>query len=168
MKVACNSSPLIWLSQTGHFTLLNELFETVLIPPEVQAETVARAVGYPNAEAVRAACAAGWMVVIAPHDTDRVTMLRAQLHAGEAELLVMADEQGVEAVLVDDLRARNFATAMGLRVIGTAGILLLAHAQGLSVDVKSTLDDMRDRGFRLADSVYEAILQRIGNEDTQP
>jgi predicted nucleic acid-binding protein len=55
---------------------------------------------------------------------------------------------------------------MGLRVIGTAGILLLAYDQGMSVDVKSTLDEMRSRGFRLADSVYQAILQQIGDEDT--
>jgi predicted nucleic acid-binding protein len=79
-------------------------------------------------------------------------------------MLVMADEQGVDAVLVDDLRARNFATVMGLRVIGTAGILLLAHTRGMRVDVKSALDEMRSRGFRLADSVYQAILQRIGDE----
>jgi predicted nucleic acid-binding protein len=166
VKVACNASPLIWLSHTGRFALLHELFEGVLIPPEVRAETVERAMGYPNAETVRVACEAGWMVVVPPNDAARVTVLRAQLHAGEAETLVMAAEQGVDAVLVDDLRARNFAMVMGLRVIGTAGILLLAHDQGMSVDVKSTLDAMRSRGFRLADSVYQAILQRIGDENT--
>ena len=166
MKVACNASPLIWLSHTSHFALLQELFEAVFISPEVRAETVERARGYPNAETVRAACEAGWMVVVPPNDADQVTVLRAQLHAGEAETLVMADEQGVDAVLVDDLRARNFAMAMGLRVIGTAGILLLAYDQGISVDVKSTLDEMRSRGFRLADSVYQAILQHIGDKDT--
>ena len=74
------------------------------------------------------------------------------------------EEQGVDAVLVDDLRARHLATVMGLRVIGTAGILLLAHARGVRVDVKSALDEMRRRGFRLADAVYQAILQRIGDE----
>lgn len=166
MKVACNASPLIWLSHVGHFALLQELFEVVFIPPEVRTETVEGAMGYPNAETVRAGCEAGWMVVVPANDADRVTVLRAQLHAGEAETLVMADEQGVDAVLVDDLRARNYAMVMGLRVIGTAGILLLAHDQGMSVDVKSTLDEMRSRGFRLADSVYQAILQRIGDEDT--
>lgn len=164
MRVACNASPLIWLSHSGHFALLQDLFEVVLIPPEVQAETVERAVGYPSAQTVRSACEAGWMVVVSPTDTERVTLLRSELHAGESEMLVMADEQGVEAVLVDDLRARHLATVMGLRVIGTAGILLLAHARGLRVDVKLTLDDMRRRGFRLADSVYQAILQRISDE----
>ena len=164
MRVACNASPLIWLSQTGHFALLHDLFETVFIPPEVQAETVERAVGYPSAQAVRAACEAGWLVIVPPADADRVTLLRSELHTGEAEMMVMADEQGVEAVLVDDLRARNLATVMGLRVIGTAGILLLAHARGLRVDVQLTLDEMRRRGFRLADSVYQAILQRLRDE----
>ena len=67
------------------------------MPPEVRAETVERAMGYPNAETVRAACEAGWMVVVPPTDTSRVTLLRAQLHAGEAEMLVMAEEQGVDA-----------------------------------------------------------------------
>ena len=164
MRVACNASPLIWLSHTGHFSLLQALFEVVLIPPEVRAETVERAMGYPNAETVRAACGAGWMVVVSPTDEARVTLLRAQLHAGEAEMLVLAEEQGVDAILVDDLRARHLATAMGLRVIGTAGILLLAHALGMRVDVKSALDEMRRRGFRLADAVHQAILQRIGDE----
>jgi predicted nucleic acid-binding protein len=79
-------------------------------------------------------------------------------------MLVMADEQGVEAVLVDDLRARRLATVMGLRVIGTAGVLLLAHARGLRVDVELALDEMRRRGFRLSDSVYQAILQRLRDE----
>lgn len=40
MRVACNASLLIWLSHTGHFSLLQELFEVVFIPPEVQVETV--------------------------------------------------------------------------------------------------------------------------------
>ena len=97
VRVACNASPLLWLSHTGHFSLLQALFEVVFMPPEVRAETVERAMGYPNAETVRAACEAGWMVVVPPTDTSRVTLLRAQLHAGEAEMLVMAEEQGVDA-----------------------------------------------------------------------
>jgi len=112
VRVACNASPLIWLSHTGHFSLLQALFEVVLIPPEVRAETVERAMGYPNAETVRAACEAGWMVVVPPTDEARVTFLQAQLHAGEAEVLVMAEEQGVD----DEMRRRHAGT--GMRLMG--------------------------------------------------
>ena len=161
MKVASNASPLIWLSQASQFALLHTLFKEVMITPEVQAETVDRAAGYPNVANVRAACTAGWMVVVPPNDTNKVAVLRAQLHAGEAETLVMAYEQQVDAVLVDDLHARNFATSMGLRVIGTAGLLVLAYERGISVDVTATLDTMRRGGFRLADAVYQSIVQRV-------
>jgi predicted nucleic acid-binding protein len=162
--VASNSSPLIWLSQTGHFDLLKEVFGTVAITPEVRAETVDRAAGYPNAANVTAAIGAGWMKVIAPVDTGKVAVLKAQLHAGEAETLVMGQEQKVDVVLVDDLQARHFATAMGLKIVGTAGILLLACDRGIKLDVKTVLDSMRGSGFRLGESVYQDILKRVGQE----
>jgi hypothetical protein len=108
------------------------------------------------------------MTVVTPTDTGKVAALKAQLHAGEAETLVMGQEQSVDAVLVDDLQARNFATAMGLKVIGTAGILLLAHHKGIQLDVKAALDQMRSLGFRLKEHVYQDILKRVGQGTTLP
>ena len=88
-----------------------------------------------------------------------MTLLRSQRHAGEAAMLVMADEQGVEAVLVNDLRARNLATVMG-----TAGILLLAHARGLRVDVQLTLVRCAVEGFawltRYIRRFYNAFMMK--------
>jgi uncharacterized protein len=90
VRVASNSSPIIWLSQTGHFDLLREVFGTILITPEVWAETVDRAAGYPNATNVMVETAAQWLQVITPTDMEKIAVLKAQLHAGEAETLVMA------------------------------------------------------------------------------
>ena len=92
MTVTTDATPLIWLSQTGHFDLLGIVFNKVAISPEVRLETVDRALDYPNAANVKAAVAAGWMSVIAPADNNRVATLKVQLHAGEAETLVMAQE----------------------------------------------------------------------------
>lgn len=94
------------------------------------------------------------MSVAAPSDRSKVTPLTARLQLAEAETLVLAEEQDASAVLVDDLEARNFAKAMGLRVIGTAGTLLLAREKGITVDVAASLDTMRARGFRLSDRIY--------------
>jgi predicted nucleic acid-binding protein len=101
--------------------------------------------------------------VITPTDLEKIAVIKAQLHAGEAETLAMAAEQRVDAVLVDDLQARHFATAMGLRVIGTAGILLLAHAKGITVDVKTMLDHMRRLGFRLREQIYRCAPAAAGS-----
>lgn len=143
--------PLIWLSWAGRFDLLQTLFGKVLIAPAVYAAVVERA-----------ACPSGWMEVVSVADAGKVALLLAELHVGEAETLVLAQEQNADAVLVDDLKARNFATAMGLRIMGTAGVLLLAHEKGLGIDVKAALDVMRGRGFRLSETVYQDILRRSG------
>jgi predicted nucleic acid-binding protein len=66
------------------------VFGTILITPEVWAETVDRAAGYPNATNVMVETAAQWLQVITPTDMEKIAVLKAQLHAGEAETLVMA------------------------------------------------------------------------------
>ena len=152
--VVTNASPIIWLSQVEQFHLLNEMFDAVAISPAVYEETVIRATGYPNAIHVQHACETGWMRVITPTDAVKIAMLRTHLHVGEAETLTLAEELQAELVIVDDLHARHFAKNMNLKLIGTAGLLLLAHRRGRPVDVRAVLDRMRILGFRINDRVY--------------
>jgi len=65
-------------------------------------------------------------------------------------------------VLLDDDLARAQATRIGLRVKGTAGILLTAYQAGLLDDLKHALDDLRARGFWLSERIYQAILAAAG------
>jgi len=160
MNAVSDASPIIWLSQVMRCGLLRDLFTSIIIAPEVHVETVLRASGYPSEANVRAAIEAGWMRIVAPADMAKVRAFRAHLHMGEAQTLVLAQEQGVVA-LVDDLEARNFAKAMGLQILGTAGILLLAKRYGLRIDVKGTLDEMRALGFRLSEAVYDEITRQL-------
>jgi len=53
-----------------------------------------------------------------------------RLHRGELEVMVLAQELGADLVVMDDLLARRKAQRLGLRVVGTVGVLLLAHQQG--------------------------------------
>lgn len=48
------------------------------------------------------------------------------LHAGEAQALRVAEEQGADLLLTDDTAARLAAKQIGLPVHGTLGILLRA------------------------------------------
>ena len=163
--VVSNAGPLIWLSRIGKFEILRELFTQVWIAPEVYAEVVERAAGYPSATNVVKACAEGWFKVVNIEDTQRIDLLCAELHAGEAQSIVLALERGVKILLVDDLKARNFAVAAGLHVIGTAGILLQAYFEGEAIDVPALLNQMRQDGFRLSEKVYQDILSRIATRN---
>lgn len=160
--VVSNSGPLIWLSYIHQFQLLRQLFYEVAIPEEVRAEVVDKATGYPSASNVIRACDEGWMKAIEVQDTQKVALLCAELHAAEAAAIVLAQELGAQALLVDELKARNIASEGGLQVIGTAGILLMAHERRIQIDLKELLDQMRQSGFYLSETVYRKILSRAG------
>jgi predicted nucleic acid-binding protein len=66
------------------------------------------------------------------------------------------------ALLVDDLAARRQASAMGLHVIGTLGVLVLAKRRGLIPLVAPVVHDMRAGGHYLSDAALMAVLQAAG------
>lgn len=54
-----------------------------------------------------------------------------RLHRGELETLALAQTHRADFAILDDLLARRKARHLGVDVIGTLGILLLAHQRGL-------------------------------------
>jgi predicted nucleic acid-binding protein len=63
---------------------------------------------------------------------------------------------------MDDLRARQLAEAIGLKVTGTLGILLRAKQAGIIPAVKPLVDDIIAQGFRLSPELHRAILGLAG------
>ena len=74
-----------------------------------------------------------------------------------------AREGGLLAGL-DDLRARQLAESMGIRVIGTLGILVRAKQAGLIGTVRPLLDQIINQGFRLGPERYRDVL-RLADEE---
>jgi len=62
-------------------------------------------------------------------------------------------------VIFDDLNARRKASAMGLMITGTIGLLLLARQEGMSIDLKKNLDKLVDNGFRISKELYKQIIE---------
>ena len=58
----------------------------------------------------------------------------------------------------DPVIGHEFARIQGLRVTGTAGVLLKAKQEGHISEVKPLLDKLISQGFRLADEVKNRIL----------
>jgi predicted nucleic acid-binding protein len=65
MTVVSNSGPLINLAKVGQFTLLQDLFQHIIVPLEVFEEVVARGVGQPGAAETSTA---QWIVRGMPSD----------------------------------------------------------------------------------------------------
>ena len=86
--------------------------------------------------------------------------LRPGLGEGEREALSLAAEMSARAVIVDDDAARRIGLRLGLPVIGTAGVLLLAKERGYTRAVKPHLIALIEAGFYLSPVLVELIAKR--------
>lgn len=159
MIVVSNATPLIALAKIDRLDLLQELFGTILIPQAAYDEVVTHAPSRPGAAEVRQA---DWIHTQAPADQTKVNYLRADLDTGEAEALVLAEELDADWVLLDETKARFAAELLGLRFMGTVGLLLLAKRMGKIVAIRPLLDELRIKKFHLSEKVYQAVLQEAG------
>ena len=118
MRIVTNASPLIFLTKIDSLGLLQLCFSGVLVPPAVVAETgldLPDFVEHSQLSDVAEAFVRGAL---------------GTLHRGELETLALARERDIDLVAVDDSAARRKAVQMGLRPIGTVGILVLARRLG--------------------------------------
>ena len=82
---------------------------------------------------------------------------------GEAGVITLALERAVGLVAIDERRGRIVARSLGLRVTGSAGILLRAKREGLLSAVKPAIDAMQQNGIWLSPRLQQAVL-REANE----
>jgi predicted nucleic acid-binding protein len=127
-RVVVNATPIIALSLIGKLGLLHQLYGEVLLPPAVQSEVLAGGQHSLGSAELREA---PWLRVVPLRDTRRADLLLTDLDQGEAEVIVLAQEQYAQLVILDERLARRHARRLGLSMTGTLGILLRAKERGL-------------------------------------
>ena len=157
-QAVSNSSPLIHLSAIGRLNLLRR-FSTICIPPAVWHEVVVEGGTRPGAAEIRQARDSGWISVREPVNTDLVHLLEQDLHAGEAESIVLAIETKPDVLLLDEAEARRIAGLYNIPVTGIIGLLMQGKKEGHVVSMQEEMDLLRDQGgFWIHDALYERIL----------
>jgi predicted nucleic acid-binding protein len=146
--VVADASVFIALVQIDKLPLLETLFGGVIIPRAVAREVAPSLPSLP-----------AWVERRVIERPLPPRIVAASLEAGEAEAIALALEIGAERIVLDDLPARQLAQAMGLAIVGTAGVLFMAKQHGLIQAVRPPLDALRAAGFRLRQDVYEEILK---------
>ena len=131
-----NTSPLQYLYQCNLLELLPGLYGRVVVPEAVAAEIrEGRVLGVslPAIEELP------WASIKAPKDPALLPLV-ADLGQGEREALALGKESPGSLVILDDGLARRYAAHLGLRLIGTLGVLIRAKRQGLIAAVAPVLD----------------------------
>jgi uncharacterized protein len=92
----------------------------------------------------------------------RSELRRSTLGPGEVEAIALALEVSAGAVILDDRMARRLAQRLGLRVTGTAGILVAGKLIGILDAVRPELDALLRAGFVLSQRAYDRATDLAG------
>ena len=159
MTVVADSSPLVILTKLGCFDLLNRLFRRIDISAEVHHEVVVAGAGLPGATEV---ANAKWVEV--RNLQNQADLLVAQqnyaLGVGELSTILLGKELHANAVLLDDYKARKLATAEGLQVRGSVGLLETLYLRGYLTDLRATFRQLLTDSYidqRLLDRRLRAL-----------
>jgi len=155
--VVADGSPLIALARISRLDRLGQLVRHVLIPPAVQEEIHADR-DRPGAREVSAAL---WIRVEAP-DPALVSSYVGFVDRGEAEAIALAKSIVDSVLLIDDRRARRLAERLGIRRIGTVGLLLEFRRRGWIESLRRDIDALVANGIYLRQDVIDAALRSAG------
>lgn len=162
MIVVSDTTPISELTKVGYLDLLPQLFGKVIIPKGVFEEL--QSGEHPAANLI---AEVSWLEVVTVSNRKVVNELQGsfKLDLGESEAIALAEEITATQLLIDEKAARKIALARKLPLIGTMGLLLLAKRRSLLDNVRTVLDEMRERGTRISERLYKQVLTLAGEID---
>lgn len=105
-RVIVNSTPLIALCNAGLLGVFKDIYGQITIPHAVYAEVTAK----PDSACMQIKDNLDWIQVEAIADTADRKMYKAKLHAGEVDVMILAQsEPKADLVVIDDNAAKKTA-----------------------------------------------------------
>ncbi len=146
-KAVTNSTCLIGLERIDRLDLLPQVFEVVFAPPTVAMEVQRKL---------------NWLRVQSVKNKSVIATLKTQMDEGEAETIALAMELDDIILILDDKKARRVAQQIGLKVIGTVGMLLRAKTQGVIPEIRPLLIALLQVDFRISNAIVQEALRLAG------
>lgn len=146
------------LGGLGELDLLRQLYDEAHVPFEVCREVEA---GGATGFGVEAFVRADWLLKSSSPSVRQGVLSRA-LDPGEASVIQLALDRGIDLVCIDELAGRRMARLAGLRVTGSVGVLIRAKREGKLPEIRPVLERMQARGVFLAPSVVAFALNACG------
>lgn len=159
--VVADTSVIQYFFQIGLLDLLFTLYPKISIPVAVAnelAEGRKHGVELPDDAALA-------RFEVLSVDVPNILQIVKSLGSGEGQVLSLALANPGCLVLLDDAVGRKHARSLGVRFTGTLGILLKAKQSGLLIELRSILDNLEGKGFRLDKKTRAATLKLSGERE---
>ncbi|MEN8132161.1 MAG: DUF3368 domain-containing protein [Pseudomonadota bacterium] len=153
-----NASPLILLGKTENLDLLGALADVVAVPQAVTNEVGAKHDGTSILQVI----AENSRYRVVDDETGAPEILSWDLGAGETQVIANAQRHGADRVVIDDLEARRCAQAMGLKVIGTIGVVGRAKTVGRIDRAAPIISLLQESGLYVSEELVQRFLREVG------
>lgn len=90
-------------------------------------------------------------------DREFFSILCQQLDPGEASVISLAGEASDFLMVLDDLKGRKIAAALGFNFTGTLGLIIKAKRQGLITKIEPYVEKLIAAGIRISSQVLTEI-----------
>jgi predicted nucleic acid-binding protein len=157
-KVVVNTTPLIALSHVDRLDILKKMYGEVIIPEAVYRELSAKPESVCKIAVDRSL---DWILVKEIQNQMAKSMYKTQLHEGEVEVMILAQEINADVVIIDDANAKKHAKYLDLPVTGTLGVLIKAKQQGYVKELKPILYQMVENGIYISRNLMELCLKQV-------
>jgi predicted nucleic acid-binding protein len=144
--ILSDTSCLILLEKIGELDLLQQVFGEITVTQVIADEY---GLTIPN-----------WISIQNPIDQKYQRVLEASVDKGEASAIALAVESADCLLIIDDLKGRNLADTIGIKITGTFGVILEAKLSGKINSVKPLLAKIKQTNFRLSDKLEKQILTK--------
>lgn len=143
--VISDTSCLIILSKINLLDVLPALFGEIWITEEISREF-----GEPLPP---------WVIVKKADAVQITKILALNVDEGEASAMALYLEQTEDALLViDERKGRLIARDLGIKIIGTLGLISKAKQSGLIADMQNIIDLLEQTDFRLSPILKQQLL----------
>ena len=148
--VISDASCIIALEDIGELKILKELFSNIVITDIVREEIHAQ---LPE-----------WIYVSSDYEEKDKKILELEVDSGEASAIALALKNPGSRIILDERRGRKLAKRLGLKVIGTIGLIIRAKEKGIITSGKVVLEKLEKHGFWLSAKMKQDLLKKLKEE----
>lgn len=154
-KIVTNTSPLLAFSKMQAFSIIGKLPFEFICPAEVESEILAGAKQGYETEIPDWLKVENLQAKLSP-------VAVASLDVGEAAVIQLALELEIETVCIDERKGRRAASAVGLKVVSSLGLLGKAKTLELISEIKPYIEKAKENGIFYDENLINTFLKSFG------